>query len=536
MIRPQFILDINDELVVALFAGAGGWCHAFERATGRHVDIACNHAEDALSCHQVNHPQTKHFCCSVFELSPRQACAGRPVAILHLSPDCTHFSQASAGQPRDKKIRSLVWVALWWAGTVKPRVISIENVKQIRKWGPLIAKRCKTTGRVVKVDGTVAEPGERVPVQQQFLVPDPKREGQSWRHFNERMSEEGYPIQEDSDIVAARWGAATTRDRLCAMYRSDSRQIVWPVPTHFKKPRGRLKKWKPAADCIDWGIPVPSIFERKRELVRATCERLATGVMDFAVNHPDPFIVPLTHHGQRKVHSVSESFPTITGAHRGELALAVPMVAPICQYNRGNIVRSGADPFGTMTSYPKGGHYALATAFIAQHNGGKNETPGHDARAPFSTIVGRATQQQLVTAASGELPWLSPEQEAGAFRVAAFLMRYYSSGGQWGDLRNPMPAVTTKDRMALVTVTIHGIRRVIWDIGMRMFTARELFNGMGFLPSFIIDRGHDGRKFTKTTQVRLVGNAVSPPPFMAIIQANVPELCRFEPGEMEAIA
>jgi DNA (cytosine-5)-methyltransferase 1 len=578
MIRDQLILDINDELIVVLFAGFGGMCHAIERALGRHVDIACNHNAFALAGHRINHPQTKHYQCDVYELDPREACGGRKVGLLHLSPDCTHFSQAAEGQPRDAKIRSLSWVALMWAGTVQPRIITLENVKQIRKWGPLIAKRDKTTGRCLKVhrrpDGsvesiTVAEPGERVPVQQQFLIPDPAREGTRWRRLLSRLESEGYHL-EDEDMVAADYGAPTTRDRLYMVARSDAKPVVWPERSHAKKPVGPQKKWRAAAECIDWTIPVPSIFSRKRPLVESTCRRLAKGVMQFVIEHPDPFIVPLTHHGSDRLHGINEPFRTITGANRGELALAVPMVAPICQYNGGNIVRSAADPFGTMTAKPKGGHYALAAAFLAQHNAGNNTTAGHDARRPFSTLTTRGTQQQLVTAhlahfrrncaardvrepvrtisAKGQhhalvecnaVLDLTPEQEAGALRCAAFLIRYYSTGGQWGDLRDPMAAVTTKDRLALVTVWIQGIPRVIVDIGMRMFAPRELALGMGFLPSFIIDRGvfllPDGRTeeraLTRTTQIELIGNAVSPNPAEALVLANAPELSRYAAGE-----
>lgn len=526
MIRDQLILDINDELLVSIFAGMGGWCHAMERATGRHVDIACNHNKDAVAGHRINHPQTKHYICDVYELDPVVACNGRLVGWFHMSPDCTHFSQASSGQPRSGKIRSLLWVGLMWAGKLLkahgrgPRKFSLENVKQIRKLGPLIAKRDPETGRAIKLDAEgkvcgVAALGERVPRERQFLVPDPMHEGRGWRFFLRELRRLGYQYIEDRNIVAADYGARTSRDRLFLLANND-RPVVWPVQTRYKKPVGHQKPRLPVWEVLDFSLPCPSIFTRPKPLVEATLQRIAKGVVDLVLNHPDPFIIPVTHSGSHRVHSVHEPLRT---------------------------------------------------------NGGKNKTAGHDARKPLSTTSQRGTQQQFVTAhlahfqnncagrdvrdplmtvkAGGQhhgvvqctLGELSPDEEAGAPRVAAFLMRYYSNGGQLGDLRNPLAAVTTKDRLALVTVPIQGTKRVIVDLGLRMLIPRELFSAMGFAPGFIIDRGiyelADGtletRAFSKTTQVRLCGNAVSPPPAEAIIAANAPELSRYFIGERERL-
>lgn len=543
MIRNQLILDINDGLIVVLFAGGGGMCHAIERAFGRHVDIACNHNANALAVHRINNPQTKHYICDVFELDPHAACGGRPVALLHGSSDCTDHSQSAAGQPRDVVSRCLSWVMLMWMGKKKPKVVTWENVKRLRKWGPCIAKRCEVTGRCLKIDPEtrkivgVAAPGERVPVREQFLIADPKREGQRYRRLLSLASSMGYDLG-DADMVAADYGTPTTRDRLFFVARADGGLVVFPVKTHAKKPKRPLKRWRAAAEVIDWTIPVPSIFTRARPLVEATCRRVARGIVEQVLLHPNPYIV--------------------NGA--------APLVAPICQTNGGNKVTSGADPFPTMTAHPKGGHLALCAAFMAQHNGGNYaDNAGRDVRKPLSTLTGRATQQQLVTAHVAELrnnchgrdvreplsvittsgnhhavvncnlgPVLTAEEEAGALRCAAFIMRYYSCGGQLGSLRMPMPTATTKDRLALVTVWIGGWPRVIWDIGMRMFAARELFNGMGFSPDYIIDRGDfelpDGtverRKITSTVQKELVGNAVAIEPAMALLLANCPHLVR----------
>lgn len=194
MFRQQYNLnwDWAGEIIVDLFAGGGGMSTAMHIATGISPHIACNHDEDAISMHEANHPQTRHYQADVYELDPHTACGGRPVGLLHASPDCTHHSQAAGGQPRDRKIRSLSWVVKRWAAQVRPRVITLENVRQITKWGPLVAKRCKETGRVLKRDGTVARKGERVPVNEQYLIPDPKHAGRTWTHFVRALERLGY--------------------------------------------------------------------------------------------------------------------------------------------------------------------------------------------------------------------------------------------------------------------------------------------------------------------------------------------------------
>lgn len=594
MIRDQFLLDIHRELIVDLFAGGGGMSTAIEDALGRAPDIAVNHDDDAISMHRLNHPQTEHRIADVFEVCPREATNGRPVGLLHLSPDCTHHSQASGGQPRDRKIRALSWVGYRWAGQVRPRVITLENVTQILKWGPLIAKRDKATGRVLKLDGTIAAPGERVPVQQQYLVPDPTHAGRTWMRFVALLRSLGYVVEWNA-LCAADFGAPTTRERLFMVARCDGKPIVWPASTHAKIPARGQHKWRAAAECIDWSIPCPSIFERKRPLADATLRRIARGICRYVIESGDPFIVPITHHGADRVHDIRDPLRTITAAHRGEFAMVAPILAGVGGRAGQSEPRSAAQPLYTTTAKgdtavvaatmvqmgygeregqaPRsldieaplgtivagGNKFGIVSAFMAQMNGGFNEVPGHDLRRPVSTITNKGSQQQLVTAHLAHLRGncdaravtdplmtvsaggqhhgivectLSPEIEAGALRVAAFLIRYYGEGGQWGDLREPMATITTRDRLALVTVVIHGTPYMIVDIGLRMLTPRELYLAQGFPGRHIISHGHDGRLFSKSVQVRMVGNSVSPPPATALVWANVPEMATWSVGEM----
>lgn len=475
--RTQFAMDFAGEINVDLFAGGGGASTGLEMGLDRLVHVAINHDADAISMHEANHPGATHYQADVYEVDPLEATDGRPVGHFHASPDCTHHSQARGGQPRKRAIRSLSWVVHKWAGLVRPRVITLENVEQILQWSPLVAKRCKTTGRVIRLDGSVADPGERVPVQEQFLVPDKRRRGHNWRHFVEGLRRLGYQVQWRT-LRACDYGAPTTRERLFLVARCDGQSIAWPSPTHHRHPGRGQKRWRSAAECIHWSIPGRSIFTRPKPLAENTLRRIAKGVHKFVLDTAEPFIVPIANYG-----------------------------------GTGDVVHSINEPLRTITAWPRGGAYALCTAFMAQMNGGFNETPGRDLREPLSTIAARGSQQQLVECR------LSADDQAGALRVAAFLVSYYGKG-EARDLRAPMDTLTTRDRLALVTVHIRGVPFVITDITLRMLKPRELYRAQGFPDSYIIDRGHDGRRFTVTAQTRMVGNSVSPLPMAAIVSAN----------------
>ena len=564
----QLALSLHEKLIVDLFAGGGGMSCAMEMAWSRSPDIAVNHSDDALSMHRVNHPHTRHLVADVYEVDPRAVTRGQPVGWLHGSPDCTHHSQAAGGQPRSKKIRGLAWVLISWAGQVKPDVISMENVKQMMKWGPLIAKRDPKTGRCLKRSADdagktvwlVAEPGERVRVQDQYLVPDPAREGRTWLRFTEMLQQLGYQL-DWRVLCAADLGGHTTRERLFLIARRDGLPIEWAEQSHFKQPVGRQLRHKAAAECIDFSLPCPSIFGRKRPLADATLRRIARGLVKFVLQSAKPFVVNMAHGG--KLEPVSQPISTIATEKGGCRALVAPVLV---QAGHGEGKTGGqrwsygcndiTGPVGTVTA--SGGGQALATAYLMQANGGFNTTAGHALHEPMSTVTNTGSQQQLVTAflahfrgncdakaldeplhtvsAAGQHHGvvecvLSPEQESGAMQVAAFLIRYYGEGGQLADLREPMPTITTRDRMALVTVKINGKDYVIVDIGLRMLEPRELFRAQDFPEDYIIDRGHDGRVFSKSTQVRMVGNSVNPMMAVGFLRANAPWLAV---GEQEA--
>ena len=619
--KTQYGLGFNqqdDEIVVDFFCGGGGAGTGLEIGLGRAVTVAKNHSPAAISMHTINHPHAKHFTTDVFEGDPDTECGGRAVGWFHMSPDCTHHSQAAGGQPRKREIRNLSWIGLKWAGMKQPRVISLENVKQILQWGPLLAKRCKLTGRVIKLGGGVAEPGEVVPVSEQFLVPDPKRRGQTWAVFVAELQRLGYAV-EWRVIRACDFGAPTSRERLFMIARCDGQPIVWPEPTHSKNPAKGQQKWRTAAECIDWTIPSKSIFGRKKDLAPATLRRVAKGMRKFVLDAANPFIVPIANWSGESVQSADEPLRTVTSYPKGgafsivspvlvgaggqvysgkPVAADQPVGTLMTQNHRaiaaaalvqlGNGDKPGSPPRSADFSQPlgtimaSGGKYAVATAFMAQMNGGFNTTAAKSIEDPMTTVTNTGSQQQLVTAnlvhlrgncdardlkdplhtisaggthhglmtafmerqfgasvgqgldepaptitAGGggksslvELQ-LSPEVEAGALRVAAFLISYYGTSDA-GDIAAPAPTITTRDRLALVTVTIKGTPYVIVDICLRMLQPAELYKAQGFPTDYIISHGADGKPFTKTQQVHMCGNSVSPPPMAALARANDP--------------
>lgn len=589
----------DDEIVVDFFCGGGGAGTGLEMGLGRAVTVAKNHNPAAISMHTANHPHARHYTTDVFEGDPDEECQGRPVGWFHMSPDCTHHSQAAGGQPRKREIRNLSWIGLKWAGKKKPRVISLENVKQILQWGPLIAKRDKATGRVVTLDlvphpsnpkktvNRVAEPGEQVPVSNQFLVPNPKRRGITWRRFVQLLEGMGYQV-EWRIIKACGFGAPTSRERLFMIARCDGQPIVWPEPTHAKKPSKGQQKWRTAADCIDWTLPSKSIFGRKKALADATLRRVAKGMKKFVLDNPQPFIVPIANWSGELAQSAHEPLRTITSWPRGgSFAMASPTLVGVGGRAGQTEPRRGDDPMYTITAkadtalasahlvkfrfnsegspitgpvptITSGGNYkrpagaahamGICTAFIEQANGGFNTTPAKGADEPLTTVTNTGSQQRLATASLATLRRncigravddlvptmtagaehhalveykLSPEHEEGALRVAAFLISYYGASHA-SDAAEPAPTITTRDRLALVTVFVKGTPYVIVDICLRMLQPHELYRAQGFPDSYIIDKGADGKPFTKTEQVHMCGNSVSPPPMAALARANDP--------------
>jgi len=452
----QIPLPLKDELIVDNFAGGGGASLGIEQAIGRPVDIAINHDREAISMHMANHINTDHHCEDVFEVDPIEATGGQPVGLAWFSPDCKHFSKAKGGRPVEKKIRGLAWVVVKWAAKVKPRVIILENVEEFQTWGPLN-----------KDD-----------------KPCPKRKGLTFRRWIREIKKLGYQV-DWKELRACDYGAPTIRKRLFVIARRDGLPIVWPKPTHGES----LIPFRTAADCIDWSIPCPSIFTRKKPLAEATMNRIARGIQRFVIDNADPFIIRLGH----------------------------------TNWNGNGMQYKTSEPLTTITSKAE---HCLVTAFIVKHFGGMTGVP---VSTPFPTITAKGTQNQIITSNLIKLrnnqfgqdvrtPF--PTLTSGGLHVGevrAFLVKYYGTAiGH--SLNEPIHTITSKHRYGLVT--IKGEDYQIVDIGMRMLSPRELYRAQGFPDSYIIDPMVNGKPLTKTAQVRMCGNSVSPPNAAAIVSAN----------------
>ncbi|WP_421213499.1 DNA cytosine methyltransferase [Aeromonas dhakensis] len=544
-------LNLFDEIVVDNFAGGGGASTGIEMALGRSPEIAINHDPDAISMHTVNHPTTEHYCESVWDIVPRDVVAGRPVGLVWLSPDCKHFSKAKGSTPVSKKIRGLAWVTLRWAATVRPRVIMLENVEEFQTWGPLL----------IDSDGNAR--------------PDPAKKGRTFNSFINALRRQGYKV-EWRELRACDYGTPTIRKRLFLIARRDGAPIVWPKPTHgdpasAKVKAGKLLPWPTAADVIDWSIPCPSIFERKRPLAENTLRRIAKGLERFVINAAEPFIVKCNHTSTRTVYDcfrgqgINEPLQTVTATPG--FAVVQPTLAPfITEFaNASNQRNMPADePLRTICAQVKGGHFALVAPVIARQLG---NSVGQSVEDPLGTVMAKADKSQLVTAFLAKhytgvvgaeltqpLPTVTtvdhsslvtshlvklrgtcqhgqpvtepmPTVTAGGLHIGevrAFLLKYYGTDSTI-PCSEPLHTVTTRDRFGLVTV--RGEDYQIVDIGMRMLEPHELFAAQGFPDDYVIDHDATGKKFTKTAQVARCGNAVCPPLAAALVRANLPEMC-----------
>ena len=527
-------------------------------ATGISVDIAINHDPEAIRMHKANHPNTKHYCESVWDVDPVKACNGKPVALAWFSPDCKHFSKAKGGKPKDKNIRGLAWVALRWAGRVRPRVIILENVEEFKTWGPL-------------------NRGHR---------PIKSKQGQTYRKFIHQLERLGYEVQ-TKELVAADYGAPTIRKRFFMIARCDGEPIIWPEPTHAPADSeavkvGLLKPYVGAYTQLDFSLPCPSIFDTAEEIkerygIRAvrplapkTMERIARGLKKFVIDNPEPFIIQCNHGGERRPQDTREPMPTITGKHG--FGIVEPKIAPIIdKAYGGNYQGNGSrvdEPLDTITTVD---HNRLVEAKLTpylgrnttNHPGGsceepihtittgnqqclisptliqyhpettKDEVRGQKITDPIMTVDG-SNRYGLVTSFLSKFyksgigqdvrePLHTVTTSAGHFgEVRAFLIKYYGQGiGQ--DVKEPLDTIPTHDRFGLVT--IRGVDYRIVDIGLRMLEPKELYGCQGFPDDYIIDRDYTGKPYRRTEQVKRCGNAVCPPLPAALVRANLPELC-----------
>lgn len=551
-------INLLDEIIVDNFAGGGGASTGIELATGRVVDIAINHDPDAILMHRTNHPHTTHYQASVWDVDPVEVCRGRKVGLAWFSPDCKHFSKAKGGKPVDKNIRGLAWIVLRWAGTVRPRVIILENVEEFQTWGPV------RKGKPVK-----------------------KLTGQTFRKWLDQLRNLGYDV-EWRELVAADYGAPTTRKRFFLIARCDGRPIVWPTPTHAQADSpevkaGLRKPWRSAAEIIDWSLPTPSIFDTKesirekynltaqRPLRPNTMARVARGVDKFVIKTASPFLVVVNHSGEFRGQDPGEPLQTVTAKHG--YGVASPVLAPWTVTNTTNSTgHPASEPVDTARTGGGGGQMFLSASLVQYHTEQGERVRGQGLDAPLLTVdasnryglstvclekyYGTATGQgageplHTITAKDREGvvaahmvklkgtnlggPVSEPVQTitagGGHFGVVTTMIAPVSPGADlknWPKIRELLNTYCgyglKEDEVILFQIT--GGLYFMADIGLRMLTPRELYRANGFPDDYIIDRDYTGKEYGKAKQVARCGNAVPPPFATALVRANLPEWC-----------
>ena len=432
------------DLIIDAFAGGGGASVGIEMALGRPVDIAINHDPDAILMHKTNHPDTLHLTEDIFKVNLKKYVKGQHVALMWASPDCTSHSKAKGGKPREKGLRILPWAVYKHAKAILPDVILMENVEEIQQWGPLDEKG----------------------------YPIPERKGEDYKKFITAMKNLGYRFG-SRELVAADYGAPTTRKRWYAVFRRDGLEIRFPKQTHSADGIG-FEKWKPCGDYIDWSDLGSSIFERKKPLAEATQKRIANGIKKYIIDAESPYIV---RSGEALAYIIQYHGETRAGDSRGQL-----LIEPIKTIDTSN-------------------RYGLVTAFITKY---------------YKTGIGQGCDEPLHTITT------SP----GHFGlVSAFLIKYYG-GGCGQTLDRPLDTITTKDRFGLVNVIldIEGEKYIISDIFLRMLKPEELKLMQGFPKDYIIDRDYNWKKYPIAKQVARIGNSVVPIMAEKLVEANCPYL------------
>lgn len=443
-----------DGMIIDCFAGGGGASVGIEMALGRQVDIAVNHDPQAILMHKTNHWKTLHLTEDIFKVDLQKYVKGKRVALMWASPDCTSHSKAKGGQPRNSGLRILPWAVYKHAKSILPDVIIMENVEEIQQWGPL-----DESGHPIK-----------------------ERMGEEYKKFITAMKSLGY-IFESKELVAADYGAPTTRKRWYAIFRRDGRSIVWPAPTHSKTGANGLKKWRPVAEVLDFTNLGKSIFGRKKPLADNTLRRIARGIEKFVVNGGDQaFIVQYhseTAKGDVRGQRVTNPLMTIDTSNRYALVSAF-----ISKFYKTGCGQSCLEPLHTITT--SAGHFGQVNVLM--------------------------TEWEKLKAAG-----IDEETAKRCTWVSEFIMEYYGCGTAQS-VNEPLHTIVTKDRFALITVM--GNEYVILDIYLRMLTPEELKLAQGFPKDYIIDRDYRWHPYPTSEQVKRIGNSVVPIMAEALVNAN----------------
>lgn len=490
---------MNNEIIVDNFAGGGGASTGIEMATGRSVDIAINHDQNAIAMHSTNHPETLHYCESVFDVDPIAATAGRPVGLAWFSPDCRHFSKAKGSKPVKKEIRGLAWIVIRWALAKRPRVMMLENVEEFKTWGPLLtaedgtehpdASRAGETFSAFIGMLTTGIAADHPAIAECCEVLNIDRDSDDVRRLVTGL---GYVV-DHRELRACDYGAPTIRKRFFMVMRCDGQPVQWPVASHgdpksLDVQSGKLAKYRTAAECIDWSIPCPSIFDRKKPLAENTLKRIARGIQRYVIDSATPFIVKCNHTSTKTSYDcfrgqgLTEPLRTITKTH------GYAVVTPhITKFRTGATGQECDEPLPTITAgsseRPGGNGHALGmveatlSPFIAGAGGSEYQGKPRAGDLPLHTVmkeshsaliapviarqfgnsVGHATDEPsgTITAGGGGKSQL----------VSAFLAKHFGGNytGPGANLTDPAHTVTTVDHHALVTSNLIKLRGTCKD-------------------------------------------------------------------------
>lgn len=465
-----------------------------------------NHWELAIKTIQFNHPEVvpdfARACAPIESVMPDEIFEkdSRRIDVIWASPSCTHHSVAAGGKPRSNQLRSQPEYLLPYIRLTKCRRLYIENVKELRSWGPLLDQDTRIKGKLYKAG-----------------MPDPRKAGKFFDLWIREIKESGYAV--DMQIMnSADYGAATSRERLIiqAVRRSAGEKILWPDPTHSKyETLFDYKPWRSAAEIIDWTIPGESIFDRKKPLCENTLRRIKAGIEKYWGEWAEPFLIVLRGTKEKQLASsavpLSHPLPTITAGGEHVALISPVFIDQSHPGEKNDSARCKAGPLGTITTR---NNWSVIAPFLTRYNGGENRN--HDINAPLP-VVDTGNRYSVIQ------PLFIPQHSAGIVKpcsnplstiattgsiglVSPFLIEYYGTGGARNPQEEPLATIPTHDRFGLIEGRILHLpdgRKYKLDITHRMLTAKELAAATGF---------PEGYRFagSDTAIKKQIGNAVCP--------------------------